>query len=58
MRRTEDNREYTRGQYLYGSGAFDPTNNCPGNIYPITMVAKAETCFQKLITAKLLLGLS
>ena len=48
MRRTEDNREYTRGQYLYGSGAFDPTNNCPGNIDPTTMVAKAETCFQKV----------
>jgi len=52
VRRTEDERQYTRGQYLYvgntAQGPFDPTNNCPGNIDPTTMVAKAETCFQKV----------
>ena len=48
VRKTEDDRKYTRGQYLYGSGAFDPTNNCPGNIDPTTMIAKSETCFQEV----------
>ena len=48
VRKTEDDRKFTRGQYLYGSGAFDPTNNCPGNIDPTTMIAKSETCFQEV----------
>ena len=52
MRRTEDKRQYTRGQYLYvgntAQGPFDPTNNCPGNIDPTTMVAKSETCTQEV----------
>jgi len=50
VRRTEDDRQFTRGQFLYvgnnAQGPFDPTNNCPGNIDPITMVAKSETCSQ------------
>jgi len=52
MRRTEDERKYTRGQYLYvgnnAQGAFDPGNNCPGNIDPTTMVATSETCYQEV----------
>ena len=52
VRRTEDERQYTRGQYLYvgntAQGPFDPTNNCPGNIDPVTMVAKSETCTQEV----------
>ena len=52
VRRTEDERQYTRGQYLYvgntAQGPFDPTNNCPGNIDPTTMVAKSETCTQEV----------
>jgi len=47
VRRTEDDRKYTRGQYLYG-GAFDPGNNCPGNIDPTTMMATSETCYQEV----------
>ena len=52
VRRTEDERQFTRGQYLYvgntAQGPFDPTNNCPGNIDPTTMVAKSETCYQEV----------
>ena len=52
MRRTEDDRQFTRGQWLYvgnnAKGAFDPTNNCPGNIDPTTMMAKSETCYQEV----------
>ena len=52
MRRTEDDRRFTRGQYLYvgnnAQGPFDPTNNCPGNIDPATMMAKSETCTQEV----------
>ena len=51
VRRTEDDRQFTRGQFLYvgntAQGPFDPTNNCPGNIDPVTMVAKSETCYQE-----------
>ncbi len=52
VRRTEDDRQFTRGQFLYvgntAQGPFDPTNNCPGNIDPTTMVAKSETCYQEV----------
>jgi len=52
IRKTEDDRQYTRGQWLYvgntARGPFDPTNNCPGNIDPTTMVAKSETCTQEV----------
>jgi len=55
VRRTEDDRKYTRGQYLYAGdngnnvkGPFDPGNNCPGNIDPITMMAKSETCYKEV----------
>ena len=52
VRKTEDDRKYTRGQYLYvgnnAQGPFDPGNNCPGNIDPTTMVARAETCYQEV----------
>ncbi|MBV06350.1 MAG: hypothetical protein CMD53_03315, partial [Gammaproteobacteria bacterium] len=55
VRRTEDDRKYTRGQYLYAGdngnnvkGPFDPGNNCPGNIDPTTMMAKSETCYKEV----------
>jgi len=52
MRRTEDDRQFTRGQWLYAGnnakGAFDIGNNCPGNIDPTTMMAKSETCYQEV----------
>ena len=52
MRRTEDDRQFTRGQWLYvgnnAKGAFDIGNNCPGNIDPTTMMAKSETCYQEV----------
>ena len=52
VRRTEDDRQFTRGQFLYvgntAQGPFDPTNNCPGNIDPNTMMAKSETCYQEV----------
>ena len=52
VRKTEDDRKFTRGQYLYvgnnAQGPFDPTNNCPGNIDPTTMMAKSETCYQEV----------
>ena len=52
MRRTEDDRQFTRGQWLYAGnnakGAFDIGNNCPGNIDPISMMAKSETCYQEV----------
>ncbi len=52
MRKTEDDRQFTRGQWLYvgnnAKGAFDIGNNCPGNIDPTTMMAKSETCYQEV----------
>ena len=52
IRKTEDDRQFTRGQWLYvgnnAKGAFDIGNNCPGNIDPTTMMAKSETCYQEV----------
>ena len=45
VRRTNDDREFTRVQTLYG-GAFDPTNNCPGNI--VNGVAVSDRCYQEV----------
>ena len=45
VRRTNDDREFTRVQTLYG-GAFDPTNNCPGNL--VNGVAVSDRCYQEV----------
>lgn len=52
VRKTEDDRQFLRGQWLYvgnnAKGAFDIGNNCPGNIDPATMMAKSETCYREV----------
>ena len=46
VRRSNDDREFTRIQTLYG-GAFDPGNNCPGMVFDANG-ATSDRCYQEV----------